>query len=1095
MSQIFFYSELRLLINKKISTVNDVYNNNYNKRPNKEPDQMTTLQERKVLKIIADEKKYNEYLSKRCDAYTINEIVIVPNKSFLSEALQNISVSDLSKILNTQFIGHLEDDLNIFDKRSPKNSFRHLFNIRRNSYILRSIRNEEMCFYGIELATELSLKNIFNEKLSMQCVNDSFRNLKLGDLDLKINWEEYENLRKNSMPTFTRDGKCSEKYRNQQLKKPSLKRVSNKNWILDLPKTQKHKPNKTILFHVRNIDGPKKSYWRNVKFSTHQQIALQNIISENSDVQNQFSIQPPIPMSSAEGRNLTEEHDILSYDNLECEAEVRNATQKNHPKTFNRNIFDNKLENLLTKKVIVLFVEKTENITEPPRKFSSQIQHLMSTMKWKEYFIQVYSNSHNKNLVLSLSCKKGQKLSDISENKKKYYFYRVHNFFINVNKEIKSLRLINDTICIERVMRGDPHKRMKNRTILYFIRGSSSFQLQELYNFLSVNIEPSYGRGPHTISLCESKLSLLIRYNRVICECLKYLSQSRNFVNRFQICENGYTECSSPLRMFINVLLLEATRVNKQPFNLTSYHEGLFLQNDEFKTNSCHFTNIKYLNINLGELKEGSTFFLKPTKGFTSDALQTASLEGNFVKQSTCTEGYGFLSSERKLTNVIDPFECSYEERYLVIINSLLFSIVPHRAVVPSLLKHQPILKNNISNENPLKIENIDTISLDKKNHIPWLNNNCTISEFIKNDYSYFVEFKRKIRLVLSSSNCIDLKNITSIELVKPNLRSNNEKYYRKITKKLRSQCYTDNKILKITPSLIVLTTSYNSVINILLPSEKQAEHWVTELRHIVKFNQIRVIQNLQDNYSKKKIMVAKNTSYRQFTSRDVGNTFENEECWRTSPFEMTQTKSTFNVLLNHGILYQKTGLYHQYGKYFVLLIPGTILIYKIEWTDNKLHKNRNITYKFYRVIPLDSCYIYRGNSPYKDLLPDGQVTCINKNKKQNIYKLYSSGIRNYEERYMRSFTIQYGRSNRTRNEYNNRQDTYQDDTTMCQLSEITPNQKFSRGSVAVSQLYQSVADKGRYYFFNKQIFMASSQRERDIWYTLISSEIDRLQR
>lgn len=1058
--------------------------------------QMTTTLEQKILKLIADEKKYNDYLSKRCDDYKINEVVVVPNKSFLSGALRSISIEDLSKILNTQFIGQIEKNSNNCNKRPIWDFPRHPFDIRKNSYIIRSIQNEEMSTYGMRFTSELSIKTHLVEDLGIHCDNGTSQNLTLGDIDVKMDLNAYNKLRRRNPSTFIGERRFNEKHRNKISRKPPLKMIYNQTSNLENSNIQELKSRRRILFHVHNHNGLRNNEMSNISLPTIEQRNPDDDNFENDDIQNQITIRPPIPLSNADGEHLTKEHEIVSYTDSENDTESENILQINQPVSSVACTSDNKLKNILTKKMIVLVVDKTENMTDSSKKYSPRIHHLMNTRKWKECFIQVYSDSSTKKMILSFSDKRGKEFSNNYDNKKKWYFHQIYNFFINVNHEIKSLSIINDTICIERVIPRNSRGRLVTKIILYFIKGSSRIQLQDLYNFLCVNIEPNYKTVSHTISLGNNGCSLVLKFNSVVSDCLRYLTQLRNRMSMIQICENGYSECNSPLRMFINVLLLETTKTDKQPFNPAFYQEGLFIKCNKFEKNISHFFNLNPFKFDLAELKECSTYFLKPSKrSLISDTSYSSSSEGNFVKTPACTEGYVFISFETKFNDVIDPLRCFYKEKYLVVIGSLLFFVVPQRARVLFLSKPQPNLKKEVNYKNQNKTENIDIIYLDNNNHLPWLNNKCTVSDFIRSDYLYFTEFQRKISLILCSSYCIDLKTITSIELVKPNVTNDNEKYYTKLTKKLTYCNNTDQQNSNVVPSFIYLVTTDNSVISILLPSEQLANYWMIALRHIVKLNKVKATHISEDNTSKKDAVTTNTRVNNHFNSIDVANPYKGDECEYNDASDMTQIKSTFSMLLNRGILYQKTGLYHQYGKYFVLLIPGTIIMYKLEYRDIKWQKRQNIVYKFYRTIPLDSCYIYRGNSPYKDVLPEIQSNNSNKNKKQSIYKLYNGGMRNGEERYMRSFTIQYGRTNKTQFEHENNETAAYVNNVGEQLDGIAHNQKLSRGVMAVYRLYQSMADKGRYYFLNRQIFLASSQEECDTWYTLISGEIDRLQR
>lgn len=1046
---------------------------------------MATYQEQKILRLIADEQKYDEYISKKCKEHTVNEVVVIPANSFLAQALKNTSISEISQILNTQFIGLIPANFHCFGGTQFQQNVKHLLNIKRSSYTLKVTHNEELLIYGQKHSSELPLLNI-KEKYN----GKSFPNLRLRDIGEKINLEEYHKLVKHNRNALTGNTTISTIPGNQIFKRYPSRMLSNKKYASTSMKSVKNYRHKTILFHVHKYGGTKNDSKAKIQHDQSKPTALGSINIKRDCIQNQFSIRAPIPMSDTDSHSLRDEQKIISNFQSRVQPEAEHRVDKIVYSTCEENNIDCQLNHIRTDKMLVLLVETTKSLTEQSKQSFSCCRPLMGKMKWKEFFIRSYSNSTCKTSLLFISNKNCKSVDDIF---KETLFEQNNVFLINVNIGIKSLRIINGTICVERIITSNLDEINKDRTILYFFRPSNNFQLQALYDFISLGIRSKNEIAPYTIALPEHKISLTLTYNKLVYDCLEYLSKARKNISKVQICERGYLECSSPLQMFINVLLLETTAADERAFNPTSYQEGLFVQNDLFSTKLLSYQDVKQFQSNLGKSKEHCTFFLKPIKRDKTTDVTILDVKSEFMGQPINVEGYAHISNERYLSNVVDRFDYSYKEMYILIIGSILFLTAPEQECIPNSLKSEQILKKKSNTKNSNDLENLEILSLDNKNHIPWLNNDCKISHFMRNDYSYFKEYKRRLSLVLRSSYCIDIRNINSIELSIPHLTYNNEKYYKRIREQLKKYWNTEEEKRNVVPTLIMLTTRDNSTVNILLPTRKIAEYWIIKLRQIIKFYEVQSVSNLEKNISNKKLNSNVNTVERNYTQSFTENSYENVHYSDRYRFGNAQLKCPYSILLNYGVLHQKTGIYHLYTKYFVLLIPGTLVLYKIEWRDIKLHKGGNIMYKLYRVIPLNSCYIYRGNSPSRELLPNENSNYSCKNGRSS-YKLYGNRVRNDEDRYIRSFTIQYGKVVKAKENFINKENFSQVDIVTEEVvknqSLRTPLNRFKGRSM----FYQSIAEKGRYYFLNKQIFLASCKKERDIWYTLISREIDRVQ-
>ncbi|KAG0661947.1 hypothetical protein C6P45_001236 [Maudiozyma exigua] len=325
---------------------------------------MATSQEQKILKLIADEQKYDDYISKKCKEHMANKVVVIPENSFLAQALKKTSIRDISQILNTQFIGRIPVNSNYFGGRQFQQNIKHLFNIKRNSYTLHLTQNEELLIYGHKCSTQFPLLNITIKDIREKYNGKSLQNLRLRDIDEKINFEEYHKLRKRERKVLAGNTPISTILGKQRFKKNPSRILSNKTYVLASMKSMKNYRNKTIFFHLHKCCGTKNDSKSNIALHHSNPTALDNINIERDCIQNQFSIRAPIPMSDADSQTLRDEHEIRSDFQSRVQPKAEHPVDKVMYSTYEKTDIDCQLKHIRTDKMLVLLVETTKPLAE-----------------------------------------------------------------------------------------------------------------------------------------------------------------------------------------------------------------------------------------------------------------------------------------------------------------------------------------------------------------------------------------------------------------------------------------------------------------------------------------------------------------------------------------------------------------------------------------------------------------------------------------------------------------------------------------------------------------------------------------------------------
>ncbi|GMM34154.1 Spo71 protein [Saccharomycopsis crataegensis] len=242
---------------------------------------------------------------------------------------------------------------------------------------------------------------------------------------------------------------------------------------------------------------------------------------------------------------------------------------------------------------------------------------------------------------------------------------------------------------------------------------------------------------------------------------------------------------------------------------------------------------------------------------------------------------------------------------------------------------------------------------------------------------------------------------------------------------------------------------------------------WIGKITQLSEYWKLRK----EEDVSRIKYIRERNLSTLNITEHDEATFVEKAANWELKKgisdpqIYNINSLSTLKLVIYSGELYQKPRKHANFEKYYVVLAPGYLLIFKMfsrHKVSNVIYSNA--TYEHYMSIPLSSCYLYTGGSTASDLLHRDRNFDIMNPGHHALPKVYLDGWKCCEDETARCFTIWIGSK---------------------KLISKGKNQgsKIGRKTAWVNRLGR----EGR-----SMVFMARSRQQRDLWALNILNEIGR---
>ncbi|CDK29691.1 unnamed protein product [Kuraishia capsulata CBS 1993] len=361
-------------------------------------------------------------------------------------------------------------------------------------------------------------------------------------------------------------------------------------------------------------------------------------------------------------------------------------------------------------------------------------------------------------------------------------------------------------------------------------------------------------------------------------------------------------------------------------------------------------------------------------------------------------------------------------------------------------------------------VSDVSMYPLDSDDHVTWLNPEMSKEDFERNDRRALLEMERRAAQVVRASGMVDLCDVLEIKA----LDSSQLKHIVNLAGSLAwtgAPAYANDDSFKDSSFEVIRRDGTRLVFQAF--SSEVRQEWMDRLRSISEYwtnrkredmiDLVRVRERNMDNLNV--------DEYTESTIAESTSKWENSMGSADPHVYPITSHAMTRTVVRCGILYQKPKRHSAFRKYYVVLCPGFLLLYRMFRRSARDSTIKPTTYyRRYMSIPLKDCYIYSGESTALDLLKRNTTFDHLHPGHHSLPRVYPDGWKSSEEEPSRCFTIWFG-SKRV----------------------LVQNSKDNDGNPGIIRAVNRLGVTGR-----SAVFMARSRQERDIWATNIFVEIER---
>lgn len=462
--------------------------------------------------------------------------------------------------------------------------------------------------------------------------------------------------------------------------------------------------------------------------------------------------------------------------------------------------------------------------------------------------------------------------------------------------------------------------------------------------------------------------------------------------------------------------------------------------------------------------------------------------EGDTWKEPTPVEGFLARLSNRRGTNRNTIQKQIFKFSYFHTNDNLLFFSRSYKALPPipghEFLAHPDFLSNpehfdEVVSHVP-QIYNHNTYELDDTGHVSWLKPGLAMEEFEKRDKFANYEYERRVASVLRADAVIDLLNVVEVKetdwssLPIAVRAADNYAWGQSVDLRNESDESKD--------SFFQLVLKNDVSFTLKAPSKSIRDEWIRRLNELVHYWKLRIDEDVERVYDIK-LKNIERLNINDYTEANVG---EATPKWETSrgiadpAIHNISSNAMFRPVIRSGMLYQKPKKHTVFRNYFVCLIPGFIILYKVFVRGPFGVTLKTSHYKHYLTIPLSECYIYSGNTSGIDLLDRESEINDNVNLDRNtLPRIYKDGWHSSEDEASRCFTLWFGTKRAIAGKLKKENEG------------LTENfNDYGSKNPGLIKMVNRLGVTGR-----SVVFMCRSRQERDLWVNNIFTEVERFQK
>lgn len=451
------------------------------------------------------------------------------------------------------------------------------------------------------------------------------------------------------------------------------------------------------------------------------------------------------------------------------------------------------------------------------------------------------------------------------------------------------------------------------------------------------------------------------------------------------------------------------------------------------------------------------------------------------IREPSPIEGFLARLSTRHGSHRNMLFQQVFKFSYFYTNNHMLFFCRSYKALPPHPgFEHlsNPEFFVNPANYDEIKaqipqIYDHNPYKIDSNGHITWLKPEMTMEEFQQHDQFASYEYERRVSSIVRADAVINLLDVDFVESVDPELFATPVRIASNFAWEGDTDLNDESEESK--NSFFQLVLRDGAIFTLKASNKFLRDEWIVRLTELVEYWKLRIEEDVKiirdmkfENISRLNI-----DDYMEANVGEATPKWENSRGVADPLVHNISSNAMFRPVVRSGMLFQKPKKHSVFKNYFVCLVPGYIILYKVLAKDVCGALVPTTHYKHYLTIPLDECYIYSGKTSSIDLLNRRNGTDNVNLGKDSLPRIYEDGWMSSEDEASRCFTLWFG----TKRAISGK---------MMKNSNESFNDHGSKNP-GIVRMVSRLGVTGK-----SMVFMCRSRQERDLWVSNLYTEVER---
>ncbi|KAH3901896.1 uncharacterized protein SCODWIG_02268 [Saccharomycodes ludwigii] len=671
--------------------------------------------------------------------------------------------------------------------------------------------------------------------------------------------------------------------------------------------------------------------------------------------------------------------------------------------------------------------------------------------RWKEYivtarstnnvyaplFLQFYDNRIIPKILLNetgAGKKSRNRITKHFGNRSRYNSCKKLDFTLDSNCSVGFYNILDKSIYIAKprhiyyghVSHDEPNTDQDCSFQIYILKCTSMLSSNRWLTFLREFIGLNSLTESFKINIPKLQMELRLNIPYKVQYLFKIKSESENKYLKVLKVDRGYKVLQLPIIRYVEILLRKILLETGNKEAVTGFCDKMdsllgfaWKQYDRLEWNVGDQLDVLQgsLILNLTHTLEFRKYLHYPRT--IELPIDEEKRDHRVIKLSEPEPIEGFLSrlTDRYGKTTSRVFRSNYLKfNYFYTNNELLFFTSSFKAlpVIPESVSDVDYLTSSVNKKDFPILEKLPQIyshtpfPINLQSQIEWLDENLTLKEFMIKDEYAFNCASRRVQQIIKAEGLINLTLVKSVE--KYVLKGIGSEFYAEFLKKSNEALWgKDISLGEIYNCLFTITMEDNTFIRFLAPTEFICNEWVNSLKRLATYWKAKKTQELKGMWDVK----ITNLKALNITENNEANIYaRNTPKWITERAKCDDinynitTYSMLRPLIRSGILYQKSHIHTTFNKYYVVLVPGFLMLFTcfIRGCTGKAYNTAD--YRHYLTIPIEDCYVYSGQSTNLDLLKrDKEFDTLNPGN-HALPRVYNDGWQSGENEISRCFSL-----------------------------------------------------------------------------------------